>query len=273
MTTKQAQYDANAVDHRGRRIDWDLTADDYDRYRPNLPDALFDRLLARSWIRPSDRALDLGAGTGFMALGLASRRLSVTAIDRSPNLLEVLARSARDRQLDVRIHERLAEDTGEPDAAYDVVTLSCCWWWLDRDLALKEVERVLVPDGRVILIAFVYLPFADNVAARTEEIVRRYNPGWQAGGGTGLFPSWLTDLCSVGFREVESFSFDTDVSFTHVSWRGRMRACNGVAPSMTDADVQDFDRDLDAMLQQFPETLLIPHRVFVVSGLRPRRPR
>ena len=50
--------------------------------------------------------------------------------------------------------------------------------------------------------------------------------------------------------------------FTHESWRGRLRACNGVFV-MPPAKLAAFDADLAALLvEQYPEPLSVPHRIY-----------
>lgn len=255
------------VDHLGRVIDFGRTAADYGRYRPGFPASLYERLLARGWIAPGMRALDVGTGTGSLAIGLAARGLEVVGLDPSTEMLEVARRRAVEMGVAVRFVEGSAEDTGLEGASFDLVTAGQCWWWLDAGRALAETTRVLTRDGRLLIANFSYVPTPGSVPEATERLVLRHNPGWRMAGGAGVYPGQLLDLDATGFHDVESFSYVEPVAFTHAAWRGRMRACNGVGQSLDPAAVEAFDRELGALLATtFPKELVIPHRVFVASG-------
>lgn len=254
-------------DGQQRAIDFGKTAADYERHRPGFPDSFFDRVYAERLIAPGQRVLDLGAGTGAMALGLARRGSIVTALDRSPEMLEVLSRRAAAESLEVRAIAGVAEQTGEPDASYDAITAAQCWWWFDPVRATREARRLLKPGGRIILASFCYLPLPNSVAHATERLICEHNPVWTASGCQGIFPEQATQLATGGIRELTSFSYDLDVLFSHADWRGRIRACNGVAASLSPEEVERFDRALAAELERdWPPTLSILHRVFVLSG-------
>jgi len=150
------------------------------------------------------------------------------------------------------------------------VSAGQCWWWFDSDLAAREAARLLVTGGRLLICNFSYLTLTGNVCARSEALVLQHNPGWTMSSWTGVHPEQVRALDEAGFRNVESFSYTVDVPFSHEAWRGRMRTCNGVGPSLGPAQVERFDRDLGALLEaEFPGELLIPHRVFATSGLKP----
>lgn len=73
-----------------------------------------------------------------------------------------------------------------------------------------------------------------------------------------------------GFLDVESFSYDVTVPFTHEGWRGRIRTHNGVGAALNAESVARFDRDLAGMLaSEFPGALTVPHRAFAASGIAP----
>jgi SAM-dependent methyltransferase len=256
-------------DHQSRIIDFGRTAEDYDRHRPGFPDSFFIGLEAKGWIAPNQRALDLGTGTGAMALGLAARGLHVAALDRSKELLLVLERRAKERSLQVRIIEGVAEDTCEAAASYDLICAAQAWWWFDPKRTLAEAHRLLVPGGRVLIASFCYLPLAGSIAEASEALVLKHNPGWGAAGCLGIFPEQPKQLAEGGYRSIETFSYDVEVPFSHEAWRGRMRACNGVAASLAQAEVASFDRDLAALLaSRCTDPFTVLHRVFVVMGLR-----
>lgn len=260
----------SSAGHRGRPIDFGRTVADYEQHRPGFPATFFDRLEQKHWIRPGQRVLDLGTGTGSLALGFARRDMDATGLDVSTDLLEGAGRSAAVEDLTVRFIAARAEQTGLPDAAFDVVSAGQCWWWFDTGEALGEIRRVLVSGGRLIIASFSYLPRRGTVAARTEDLILEHNPDWPKAGWHGVHPEQVEALDDGGFADVESFSYDVEVPFTHEGWRGRIRTCNGVGAALNADSVARFDRDLAAMLaSEFPGTLTVPHRVFVVTGVRP----
>src|SRR5690606_16665609 len=96
------------------------------------------------------------------------------------------------------------------------------------------------------------------------------NPAWTLGGGTGIYPQWLTDLALSKFGQLETFSFDHDQPYSHESWRGRIRASAAVKASLNHEEVERFDRQLAEMLRlRFSEDPFhVPHRVWAVTGIK-----
>lgn len=257
------------TDHEGRIIDFGRRAADYGRHRPGFPDSFFARLEYRGWIVAGQRALDLGTGTGSLALGFAARGLRVTGLDISPELLAVGRQRARAAGADVDFVQAQAEATGLDAASFDLVSAGQCWWWFDADATVAEAQRVLAEGGRILIGNFSYLPLPGNVAHRTEALVLEHNPGWAMAGWRGVHPEQVQALDRGGFRNVESFSYVVDVPFSHEGWRGRMRTCNGVGSSLDPEQVEAFDAALSALLdREFPGELRVPHRIFAASGVR-----
>jgi SAM-dependent methyltransferase len=256
-------------DHEGRVIDFGRTAVDYEHHRPGFPEGFFDRLLQLRWVAMGQRALDLGTGTGSLALGFAARGLDVTGLDIAPELLDVARQAAMDRELSARFVEGRAEATGQDDASFDLVSAGQCWWWFNADDAIREVQRILAPGGRLLICSFSYLSLPGNVAGRTEDLILEHNPGWPKAGWRGVHPEQVQALDGGGFKEVESFSYVVDVPFSHVGWRGRIRTCNGVGSAHSPEQIEQFDTALAEMLvREFPGDLSVPHRVFATSGIR-----
>ena len=100
-------------DGEQRDINFGRAAVDYERHRPGFPDEFFDRLVERRWFGPGQRALDLGTGTGSLALGFAARGLVATGLDIAPELLDVARKTATERGLSAHFVEGRAEDTGQ----------------------------------------------------------------------------------------------------------------------------------------------------------------
>jgi hypothetical protein len=133
------------------------------------------------------------------------------------------------------------------------------------------VARLLVGDGAIVIAHFDWLPTPGNLVAATEEIIIRHTPSWPFANGTGLYPRWLVDLGSAGFTDIETFSFDLDVVYSHEDWVGRVRASAPVAGTL-DADGQRAcSEELEAIVRdRFPDDpQAVPHRVWAVTARPP----
>jgi SAM-dependent methyltransferase len=250
------------------KIDFGKTADDYARFRAGFPDEFFARIAALGFVRLGLRALDLGTGTGTLALGLAARGCVVTALDPAGPMLAQAAARAKEAGLALRTIEGKAESTGLPDAAFDLVIAGQCWHWFDRPRAAAEARRVLAPGGTLMMAHFDWLSFPVNVVHATETLILRYSPEWQGARKSAPYAPWYLDLRGGGFAGIESFSFEIDVPYTHEGWRGRIRASAGVAASLAPEKVAEFDTEHAAMLaRDFPaDPLSVPHRCWAVWG-------
>jgi SAM-dependent methyltransferase len=254
----------------GRIVDFGRTSSEYRRYRAGFPAAFFDALEGRGWIIQPQRALDLGTGTGTIARGLAERGVSVVATDPAIAMLKEAAALDREAGVTVDYREGCAEAIDAPDGAFGLVTAGQCWHWFDRSKAAAEAARVLAPGGRLIIAHFDWVPLSGNVVEATEHLILDFNPAWTMGGGTGLYPQWLVDLSTGGFDMIETFSFDVAQPYTHQAWRGRILASAGVKASLDGAAIERFDYALSEILAaRFPDNpMLVPHRVWVASGVR-----
>jgi SAM-dependent methyltransferase len=248
--------------------DFARTAADYARHRAGFPSELLDRLAAMGVVRPSARVVDLGTGTGSLARLFAQHGCEVTGVDIAAPLLEQARRLDSEAGMQIAYVEAPAEATGLPDGRFDVVSAGQCWHWFDRPAAAREVARLLVSGGTVVIAHFDWLPIEGNVVAATEEIILRYTPTWPFADRAGLYPQWLVDLQTAGFTGIETFSFDAMVSYSHEAWVGRVRASAPIAGTLDADGVWACSQELTTMLhERFAEDpLAVPHRVWAVTA-------
>jgi ubiquinone/menaquinone biosynthesis C-methylase UbiE len=117
--------------------------------------AIRDRIVELADPHSDDRVVDLGAGTGLLALALAPRVDEVVAVDISERMLERLDDSAAANGFHnvgtlVADLRRLPLD----DESATLVVSNYAFHHLDdagKELALSEARRILRPSGRLVL--------------------------------------------------------------------------------------------------------------------------
>ncbi len=250
-------------------IDFGAVADDYARHRPGFPDVFFEHVRRYDIGTTGQWVLDVGCGTGTLARGFAQRGCRAVGVDPSPEMLQQAAGLDRAAGHSVLYVRAWAEATGMRNGRFDALCAGQCWHWFDRDRAAAEAMRVLRAGGRALIAYFTYLSDPGTLGGATEDLVLRHNPGWPLAGSDGRVSWFARDLSGQGFLHIDTFEFDVEETFTRESWRGRVRACNGVF-SMPPEKVAEFDADLAELLAaRYPEPLHVPHRVFGIVAEKP----
>ena len=122
--------------------------------------AFRERLVELARLEPGDAVLDVGCGTGTLAIA-AKRRVgaagTVHGIDASPEMIDRAKRKAMKTGVDVIFHTASVEALPFPDAQFDAVVSTLMLHHLPRPIrqqCAREIRRVLKPGGRVLAVDF-----------------------------------------------------------------------------------------------------------------------
>ncbi len=116
-------------------------------------------LLEQAALRGADRILDIGCGTGTLAV-LIKRlypTVHVVGLDPDPKALERGTRKARRAGVSVRLDQGFSDELPYPDASFDRVFSSFMFHHIPADRkesTLREARRVLAPEGSLHLLDF-----------------------------------------------------------------------------------------------------------------------
>lgn len=190
---------------------WSERADSYDAYqqreeRRDLDRAAWLRIWSDALPEPPGRVLDLGTGSGYVALLLSELGHDVVGLDGAVGMLEVARRHARSL---ARPPEFVLGDAVRPDleeGTFDAVTSRYLMWTLrDPAVALRDWRRLLRPGGVLALVDAPWFP--DGAAfGHGGDFARRYDDAVRAALPLATAPTIdrLHDLVvDAGYRDVE----------------------------------------------------------------------
>lgn len=240
------------------------TAEYYARYRLDYPDAIYEALERAFPTDGSGTLLDLGTGTGQMALHLASRFARVVALDVSAEMVEAGRAVAQQRGIaNIEWHVLPAEELGRlGPGPYRLVTIASAFHWMDQPRVLELAYDRTEPGGGIFITGLPGFFAPDNIApndtlaAVIAGVISRYL-GERRRAGSGYFAppprrweDWLADSRYV----------DVEVGYHHFTAEFDLDAIVGLLYSTSFANhrllgdrVEAFEADLrHALLELNP---------------------
>lgn len=124
---------------------------DYVKYRPHYPEAVLAYLIDNQGLKREDSVADVGSGTGIFSELLLKNGNPVWGVE--PNAeMRLAAESYLSDYKKFTSVAGSAETTGLRSEAAQFVTVAQAFHWFDHAQFKMECQRILKPDGKVILI-------------------------------------------------------------------------------------------------------------------------
>lgn len=133
------------------RKEYARVAEHYDAKWSFYVDTTVRETMARMVVRPMDRLLDVGCGTGALLSRLCSAfpQARLVGVDPVPEMLAVARRKLPQT---VELREGWAESLPCEDESFDVVVSCNVFHYIRRPVdALREMDRVLRPGGQLVI--------------------------------------------------------------------------------------------------------------------------
>ena len=241
----------------GKAFDWGRTSVEYAKYRDIYPQEFYEKIVSRGLCVDGQSVLDLGTGTGVLPRNLYRYGAKWVGTDISENQIEQAKKLSVGMDIDYYVMS--AETLDFPDNTFDVITACQCFWYFDHEKIMPNLCRMLKPNGRILVLYMAWLPFEDQIAGASEELVLKYSPDW-SGAREMMHPIQIHECYQDKFEFVYHEEYPLSVHFTRESWHGRMKACRGIGASLAENEIAKWENEHRALLAKIaPEEFDVLH--------------
>lgn len=224
------------------------TAVYYNRFRVPYPDRLIERVSERTGLRPGEHVLDLGCGPG--PLGVAFARLAganVTGVDPEPEMLEAARENAVEAGVNAQFLQGSSYDLGSDLAPLKLAVMGRSFHWMDRSATLAELDKLIVPDGAVVLFSDKHIAATPDWRDVLHQLSETYSPEKSAERKLRRAPEFgphETILLRSPFRNLERIGIVNERVIGSEDIIGRAFSMSVTSPQALGDKTQEFEAAL-----------------------------
>lgn len=221
---------------------WDGMAETYQQEIDSRFAPIIELLLKHTDLQSGETVLDLGTGTGAVALA-ASEYVgdsgSILAIDISPEMLAIAQARGNSREItNIEYKEGRAESLPAEHHSQNAVLASLSLMYvIDRAAAASEIARVLLPQGRFI--GVVWAGPEDTDIVKFQQTAGSFAPKPPV---EGVGPGSMADLTSfmdqLAAAGLETHAEVAETEFTYPNFDAAWAALAAVTTAKLDVAIQ-----------------------------------
>ncbi|UCB43713.1 MAG: class I SAM-dependent methyltransferase [Dehalococcoidales bacterium] len=242
----------------------------YARYREGYPEEFFDYIKDKFSLSEDDRILDLGCGTGQIAIPISSFVQEVVAMDPEPEMIQEGKEQAEDNNVQNIVWiEGGSEDLPgmkQELGTFKLVTMGTSFHWMDRERTLDELYEIVTDDGGIVIVwnTSIWTKEQNEWVESVQEVIKKYL-GEKRRAGSGhfqVFPRRHEEFVSESkFIRMEMWQHHWTVSSSLGEVLGNLYSTSMANPYILGDKAKDFEKDLT-------ETLLTvnPSGIFFSEG-------
>jgi ubiquinone/menaquinone biosynthesis C-methylase UbiE len=160
-----------------QRFAFDEIASLYKAARPDYPEALIEDVVSYAGLKPNDKILEVGCGSGQATKSFAKRSFPIVAIDPGPEML----RGARESLADfgnVEFLEATFEAWPAKPGEFRLIIAAQSWHWVSPEVRFVKAAEVLSPEGSLAIFGHVPVGLPAPLLAQFKDIYLRHTSKW-----------------------------------------------------------------------------------------------
>jgi len=182
----------------------------YAKYRLGIPEEVINIIVKHFNIKPSDRILDIGCGTGQVALAMEGKCKEMVCMDPDPEMLKQAKRDTKNSKIKLTWINRDAKDLGDirkEAGTFKVATICRAFHWMDQEQVLKDLDGLIDEDGGIAVFGDWSIWTGPEVWQRAmREVVQKYL-GKERRAGNKIFKQsderWEDIIASSSFKFIK----------------------------------------------------------------------
>jgi SAM-dependent methyltransferase len=180
-----------------QRFTFEQVASVYSRARPAYPDALIDDVVSYADLKPNDRILEVGCGTGQATKSFAKRGFPILATDPGSEMLRG-ARESLAGFSNVEFLETTFEAWPTDRAAFRLIIAAQSWHWVSPEVRFSKAAEALAPGGSLAVFGHVPVGLPPRLLDLFKKIYLRQINKWGPPPEVwylpdGPFQGWFTE--------------------------------------------------------------------------------
>lgn len=150
------------------------TASYYAKYRAGYPAKFFEFVARYFKLDGKGRLLDIGCGTGQLAIPFSKHFEEAVGIDPEQEMLDEAAKEAEKRGVKsvkwiLRAGEEIASDLG----TFRLTTMGASFHWMEQEKVLKKIYDITENTGGLVIVNDSCSPWHDKKPEKWQEVRKR----------------------------------------------------------------------------------------------------
>lgn len=232
------------------------TAKYYAKYRPKYPKEFFADVVKKFSLNGKDNLLDLGCGTGQLAIPLSPYFKKIIAMDPEPEMLKEGKLQAKRAKIKNIKWVRDGSDTVSPKTGkFRLVVIGRAFHWMDRDKILKKLYKMIEPGGGIIIVAEhnIIPPIKIKWKKAIKETIQKYL-GAERRAGSGKYveskEKYRIVIAKSPFKKSRIINYKTTLKWTVPQIIGYLYSTSFSSRAVLGKKKKSFEKDLKQALKK-----------------------